>query len=120
MKGPAQLSRIATLVAALALVGRAQAQPAPPPYVVAPPPTLAAAPWTLSVDERRATLVAALPAAKRYRVCNDSNTPVFVTTDAHPGFDLPGRSCSDVAAKTVTVAQRVSGIPAFGTYLRLD
>jgi fumarate reductase iron-sulfur subunit len=97
------------------------AQPqGPPPYVVTPPAALAAAPWSLSADDRRATIVAGLPAMQRYRVCNDSNTLAFVMTDTHPGFDLPGRSCADVAAKTVTVMQRVSGIPAYGTYLRLD
>jgi fumarate reductase iron-sulfur subunit len=108
------------LLAGLAQAGPVAAQPAAPPYVVSPPAALAAAPWSLTVEDRRATIVAGLPVAQRYRVCNDSNTLAFVMTDTHPGFDLPGRSCADVAAKTVTVVQRVSGIPAYGTYLRLD
>ncbi|MBI4592596.1 MAG: hypothetical protein HY728_00130 [Candidatus Rokubacteria bacterium] len=91
------------------------------PHLYLSPPTVAAAPWTLPHEERRATIVSALPAPRRYRVCNDSNTPVVVTTDAPaPGFPLPGRTCADVAAKAITISQPAVGIPAYGTYLELQ
>ena len=82
---------------------------------------LTAASWALPGHEtRRATIVSALPAARRYRVCNASNTTAVVATDAQPdGFDLPGRTCADLAARTITISQRVPGIPPYGTYTEL-
>ena len=93
------------------------------PYATLPPNGAlpAAASWALPGHEtRRATIVSALPMARRYRVCNASNTTAVVATDAHPdGFDLPGRTCTDLAARTITISQRVPGIPPFGTYTEL-
>ena len=93
------------------------------PYAPLPPvgTVSGAGSWTLpGHEERRATIVSALPAPRRYRVCNGSNTTAVVATDAQPGgFDLPGRSCADIAARTITITQRVAGIPPYGTYAEL-
>jgi hypothetical protein len=77
--------------------------------------------WALPAhEERRATIVSGLPMTRRYRVCNASNTTAVVATDAQPGgFDLPGRSCADLAARTITITQRAAGIAPFGTYAEL-
>lgn len=122
-----RLLRLASVALLLALPGTAAAQRVTPylPLAGAMPPAFQAAPWALSAvpryDTRRATIVASLPAPQRYRVCNESNTTALVLTDVQPqGFDLPGRTCVDVAAKTITVSQRVVGTAPFGSYARLD
>lgn len=79
------------------------------------------APWALADAEARLTIVSGLPAPERYRVCNESNTPAVVSTDAEPdGLALPPRSCVDLGARTITVRQPRPGIPARGTFVRLD
>jgi len=61
-----------------------------------------------------------VPGARRYRVCNASNTTAVLTSDAQlGGFDLPGRTCADLAARTITITQRAAGTPPFGTYAEL-
>jgi len=106
----------------LLIAPEAFAQPVTP-YVALPPvgAVSGAGSWTLPGHEaRRATIVSQLPAARRYRVCNASNTTAVVATDAEPGgFDLPGRSCVDIAARSITITQRVAGIAPFGTYAEL-
>jgi hypothetical protein len=99
---------------------------AAPPEAPPPPPPIGSvlsgpAPWVLPGDgERRATIVTGLPVALPYRICNDSNTAaVVVTDDRWEGFDLPGGTCVDVAARNITIRQRVAGIPPRGSYLRL-
>jgi len=110
-------------VLGLLLVAPAAFAQAVTPYVPLPPvgAVSGVGSWALpGHEERRATIVSALPAARRYRVCNASNTTAVVATDAQPGgFDLPGRTCTDLAARTITITQRVAGIPPFGTYAEL-
>ena len=126
--GSRGLQAIVTSVRALGVLGAllvapaALAQPVTPyvqPYVVGS--SSAVASWALpSHEERRATIVSALPAPRRYRVCNASNTTAVLTSDVqHGGFDLPGRTCADLAARTITITQRAAGTPPFGTYAEL-
>ena len=125
--GSRGLQAIVTSVRALGVLGAllvapaALAQPVTPyvqpaPYVVGSGSAVAS--WALpSHEERRATIVSALPAPRRYRVCNASNTTAVLTSDAQSGgFDLPGRTCADLAARTITITQRAAGTPPFGTY----
>lgn len=116
---------VAALAVALALPLAARAQSTTPHVYLVPTPYGAVAPWALPAtppaEERRATIVAALPEPHRYRVCNDSNTLAALALDSHPHLvELPGRACVDVGARTITIVQRVTGIPARGTYQRLD
>lgn len=111
---------VAALLAALATPVAAPAQTARPHVILAPAPD-GAAPWSLATEDRRATVVAGLPEPRRYRVCNDSTATVTVVLDtAVQGLELPGRACVDVSARTITLSQRAPGIPAHGTYLKLD
>ncbi len=120
-----RLLRLASVVLLLALPVAARAQRVAPYLGImpwAPSPGLVMARWSLpSQEQRRATIVAALPVPERYRVCNESNTTAVVETDSYPGgFDLPGRTCMDLAARTITITQRASGIAPFGSYAKLD
>jgi len=126
--GSRGLQAIVTSVRALGVLGAllvapaALAQPVTlyvQPYVVGSGSAVAS--WALpSHEERRATIVSALPAPRRYRVCNASNTTAVLTSDAQSGgFDLPGRTCADLAARTITITQRAAGTPPFGTYAEL-
>ena len=114
-------AHIAGLLLIVAAPGAGWAQRVIPDVIVSPTTTPAPAAWALpSHEERRVTIVAALPVPRRYRICNASNTTAVVTTDALPaGLNLPGRTCSDVAARTITILQRVAGIAPFGTYVEL-
>jgi len=124
---------LGTLVLSLAVAAEAadparspQGPPPPPPppfpQVVMPPAPTGPAPWTLpQSDDRRATIVTGLPVPLPYRICNDSGTTaVVVTDDRWEGFDLPGRTCVDVAARNITIRQRIAGVPPHGSYRRLD
>src|SRR2546422_2215916 len=97
--GSRGLQAIVTSVRALGVLGAllvapaALAQPVTPyvqPYVVGS--SLAVASWALpSHEERRATIVSALPAPRRYRVCNASNTTAVLTSDFSPAGSIsPG------------------------------
>lgn len=119
----AVLRAVAVLTVLLLAAGPALAQRGRVvPYIdVTPEPRPAAAPWALADPDRSTTIVSSLPVPERYRVCNESNTPAVVTTDARAeGLALPPRSCVDVGARTVTVSQRDPGIPARGTYRKLE
>ncbi|MBI1848023.1 MAG: hypothetical protein HY294_09285 [Candidatus Rokubacteria bacterium] len=81
----------------------------------------APAQWALPSRDSSAVLVAYLPVARRYRVCNDSHSAVVLTADSpERELPLPPRSCIDVQAHTMTVSQRGVGIPARGTYQTID
>jgi hypothetical protein len=117
------MTRALWVVLLVLLPGSVPAQPPVIPYIYPVPGDLSGvAAWELPHHEdRRATIVTGLPVPLRYRICNESNTPAVVTTDASPkGFDLPPRSCVDVGARSITISQREAGIPAKGSYLRLD
>lgn len=111
---------LAALLLALAAPAAAPAQTARPHVILTPVPD-GLAPWSLAIEDRRATVVAALPEPRRYRLCNDSTATVTVALDtAAQALELPGRACLDVSARTITLTQRAAGIPAHGTYQRLD